>query len=139
MAGIFNHLTGIALLYDHTAVHKDHLVCHVPGKGHLVGDDNHGGPLLSQGTDHFQHFPGKLRIQGGGGLVKAENIRRQSQCPGNGHPLLLTAGKLMGIVSGPICQAHFLQQNIPLFLNLSEDLLFVCLKVCFFLCQQLLG
>ena len=34
----------------------------------------------------------------------------ERQCPGNGHPLLLTAGKLVGIVTGPVRKAHLVQQ-----------------------------
>ena len=34
----------------------------------------------------------------------------QCQRPGNGYPLLLSAGELMGIVSGPVRQSHLIQQ-----------------------------
>ena len=83
-------LLGIALLHDEAAVHEDHLIRHVPGEGHLVSDDDHGGFLFRQTTDNLQYLAGQLRIQRGGWLVKAENIRVERQCAGDGHPLLLT-------------------------------------------------
>ena len=103
-------LLGIALFHDKAAVHEDDLICHVPGEGHLVSDDDHGGFLFRQTTDNLQYLAGQLRIQRGGWLVKAENIRVERQCPGDGHPLLLTAGKLMRIVPGTVRKAHLVQQ-----------------------------
>ena len=49
----------------------------VAGKGHLVGDDHHGGLLLGQGADDLQHLAGQLGVQGAGGLVEAEDVRVQ--------------------------------------------------------------
>ena len=40
-----------ALLHDDSAVHKYDMVCHRPGKGHLMSDDHHGHFLLRQLTD----------------------------------------------------------------------------------------
>ena len=37
---VVDDLPGGALLHDDAAVHEDHLIGHVPGKGHLVGDDD---------------------------------------------------------------------------------------------------
>ena len=101
---------GITLLYDHAAVHKDQLVGHVPGEGHLMGDDDHGGALFCQGADDPQHFAGELRIQGGGGFVKTKNVRVHGQGAGDGHPLLLAAGELVGIMIRPVSQAHLCEQ-----------------------------
>ena len=56
-------LPGISLLHHDTPVHKHHLIRHIPGKGHLVSDDEHGGILLRQGADHLQHLAGELRVQ----------------------------------------------------------------------------
>ena len=79
------------LLHNDAAVHKDDLVGDIAGEGHLVGDDDHGGVLLRQPADDPEHFSGELWVQGRGGLVKAENIRLESQRPGDGHPLLLAS------------------------------------------------
>ena len=104
---MIDDLPGLALLHDHAAVHEDQLVRHIPGEGHLVGDDDHGGLLLRQGADDLQNLAGELRVQGGGGLIKAEDVRGQGQGPGDGDPLLLAAGELVGVVSRPLCQPHF--------------------------------
>ena len=79
------------MLHNDAAVHKDDLVGDIAGEGHLVGDDDHGGVLFRQPADDPEHFSGELWVQGRGGLVKAENIRRQGQRPGDGHPLLLAS------------------------------------------------
>ena len=75
-----------------------------------MSDDDHGGFLLRQTADDLQHLTGQFRVQRRGRLVKAENIRVERQCPGDGHPLLLTAGKLMRIVPGTVRKAHLVQQ-----------------------------
>ena len=45
-----------------------------------------------------QHLLGQLRVQGAGGLVKAEDFRVHAQGAGDGHPLLLAAGQLVGVL-----------------------------------------
>ena len=110
LLGMVDDLLGIALLHNEAAIHEDHLISHIPGKGHLVGYDDHGGFLLGKAADDLQHLAGQLRIQCGGGLVKAENVRMQRQCAGNGHPLLLTAGELVGIVICPVGKPHLRQK-----------------------------
>ena len=92
LPGALDDLAGVALLHDDAAAHEDDLVGHVPGKGHLVGDDDHGGLLLRQTPDDLEHLAGELRVQGGGRLIKAEDVRGQGQGPGDGYPLLLAAG-----------------------------------------------
>ena len=96
LPGVLDDLPGVALFHNHASVHEYHLVGHVPGESHLMGDDDHGGLLLGQGADHPQHLAGELRVQGRGGLVKAEDIGAEGQGPGDGHPLLLAAGELVG-------------------------------------------
>ena len=110
---VVDHLPGVPLLHDDAAVHEDQPVRHVPGEGHLVGHHDHGGAAVGQLADDPQHLAGKLRIQGGGGLVEAQHVRLHAQSPGDGHPLLLAAGELVGIVARPVGQAHLLQQSQP--------------------------
>ena len=102
-----------------------------------MGYDYHGGVLFRQFPDDAQHLPGKLRIQRAGRLVKAENIRLQSQRPGDGDTLLLPAGKLMRIVSHPVFQTHVYQKCFRFRFNFIVDLLFSFGIVGQFLCQQL--
>jgi len=65
--------------------------------GLVMGDKKHGHPcfhlnLLDQGT----HFPPQVGVQIAQGLVQKQNCRLQHQGPCQAHPLLLTAGELMG-------------------------------------------
>ena len=88
--------------------------------GHIVGDDDHGDPLLlidllQQGQNGF----GGLGVQGGGGLVAQQHLRVGSQSPGYGDSLLLAAGKLHRVGIGLIRQTHGLQQLLGPFLSLS--------------------
>ena len=85
-----------------------------------MGDDDHGGLLLGQGPDDLQHLAGELRIQGGGWLIEAEDVRLQGQGTGDSHPLLLAAGELVGVVLRPVGEAHppqelpaLLQDGVP--------------------------
>ena len=47
------------------------------------------------------------------GSSKQKHVRLHGQSPGDGHPLLLAAGELVGIVARPVGQAHLLQQGQP--------------------------
>ena len=127
LPGMVDDLVGIALFHDHAAIHEDHLVRHIPGKGHLMGHNDHCGFLLRQVPDHPQHFAGKLGIQSGGGLVKAKDVRVQRQGTGNSHTLLLTTRELMRIMARPVRQAHLGQKlpasSLDLLLGLAAPLL----------------
>ena len=60
-------------------------------------DDNHGKALSCQLAHDLQHLAHHLRVQCRCGLVKQQHLRLHGQCPGNGHPLFLSAGKLSGL------------------------------------------
>ena len=79
LRGVLDDLMGWALLHNDAAIHEDDLIGHIPGEGHLVGDDDHGGLLLRQGADDLEHLTGELRVQGGGGLIKAKDVRVEGQ------------------------------------------------------------
>ncbi len=46
------------LLHNVSPIHEDDLICHISGKGHLVGNDDHGGLFVCEGTDDTQHLTG---------------------------------------------------------------------------------
>ena len=69
-----DHLPGIALLHNNTAVHENKAVGHIPGKCHFMGDDDHGHMFLRQRTDHLEDLAGELRIQCGGGFVEKQQL-----------------------------------------------------------------
>src|SRR5690625_742099 len=83
-----------ALLFDTALVQKNHVARYVPGKSHLVRDNDHGTAFLRKLPHHPQDLPDQFRIEGGGGLVEQHNIRFHGERTGNGGPLLLPAGKL---------------------------------------------
>ena len=72
------------------------MVAHVPGKGHLVGHNDHGRALPGKVAHNGKHLTHHFRVQSRGGLVKEQQLRVHGESPGNGHPLLLTAGNLPG-------------------------------------------
>ena len=53
----------------------------------------------------------RLRIEGTGWLVGQQNLSRSDQRSGNGDPLLLTPGKLIGEPAGNIGQADAAQRH----------------------------
>ena len=56
------------LLHDDAVLHEDGLGRNVPRKAHLVGDDQHGHPLLGQLAHDREHFARQFRVQGRGGI-----------------------------------------------------------------------
>ena len=63
----------------------------------------------------------------------------EGQGPGDGHPLLLAAGELTGVVVRAVTQTHLGQQLPALGLDLLQDLLPVGFEVGPFLAEELLG
>ena len=74
-----------------------------------MGDKYHRVALTVQVLEHPQHLPAGVRVQGAGGLVGQDDGGTAGQGPGDGHPLLLTAGELIGQVVELVAQAYLLQ------------------------------
>ena len=55
-----------------------------------------------------------LGVQGGSRLIAQKHIRFRDQCPGDSHPLLLSAGQLCRIAVGLVGQIHQFQK-LPCF------------------------
>ena len=102
-----------------------------------MGDDDHGGLAVGEVPQDTEDFTGQLRVKGAGGLIEAEDVRVERQCAGDGHPLLLTAGELVGVVACPLRQAHLGQQVTGLCFQLGVDGLFVGLVAGLLLRQKL--
>ena len=83
-----------------------------------MGDYQHGQPALRQIAHDGQHLAHHFRVQGRGGFVKEQNFRVHCQRPGNGHPLLLPAGKLAGPGIAIGCHAYLVQIIQRFFLGL---------------------
>ena len=64
----------------------------------IVGHDDGGdAQLLLDALDLHLHLYPELGVQVGEGLIQQQNGGTGHQSPGQGHPLLLTAGELPGI------------------------------------------
>ena len=111
LLGMVDDLFRVALFHNDAAVHEDDAVGYVPGKGHLVGDNDHGHIFLRQGADDLQNFAGQFRVKRGGRLIKEKDLRIHGQCASNGYTLLLTDGELLGIGVSFVGQPHFLKQG----------------------------
>ena len=109
--GIGEDVLHLALFSHHTAVQDRHPGADLFDDAHLVGDDHHGDPkLLVQVLQQGQDGGGGGGIQGGGGFVTQQDLGVRGQGPGDGHPLLLSAGELGGIGIRFLPQAHQVQQ-----------------------------
>ena len=73
-------------------IHEQDVVGNLAGKLHLMRYDDHGCVPGSQGTNHAEYFPGQFRVERGSGLIETQDIGIQRQRPGDGNPLLLSAG-----------------------------------------------
>ena len=76
-----------------------------------VGDEHNGFALLAvQPVKNVHHRAAGGGVQRAGGLIRQQKAGVVGHGPGNGHALLLAAGKLVGLVVGPIGHAHGGQQ-----------------------------
>ncbi len=81
-------------LLDQPAVADDgHFVADPLHHVHLVGDEQYGEPQLDVDLlEQSQDRAGGLWVEGRGGLVAQQHLGGRGQRPGDGDPLLLTAG-----------------------------------------------
>ena len=73
----------------HALVEKCDPVGNVAGECHLMGDADHGHPLVRKHLQGIQHLSHQLRVQGGRNLVKQHDGGRHGKRAGNRHALLL--------------------------------------------------
>ena len=67
-------------------------------------------PVLGQVAHDVEHVAHQLGVEGRGGLVEEHELGVHGQGPGDGHPLLLAAGELVGVVVDLVGQAHPLEE-----------------------------
>jgi len=66
-----------------------------PGKGHVVGDEDHRGVVRpAPGIELVQDAAGGGRVQAGRGFVEEQRPGRQGQGDGDGHRSLLASGQV---------------------------------------------
>ena len=86
-----------AHLGDHAAVHDDDLIRNGHGLGLIVGDvHRRDAQRLLDAANLGAHGYAQLGVQVGQRLVKEQHARLHHQGAGQGHALLLAAGKLIG-------------------------------------------
>ena len=73
-------------------------------------DDSHA--MNVQPLEHPQDLVAGMRIEIAGRLVGQQQRGVIDQCPGDGDPLLLSAGHLRGLVAHPLGQADLLEQRL---------------------------
>ena len=72
-----------------------------------MGDNHHRHALpAAHDLEELEDSLASAVVQRAGGLVAQEELRILRQGPGDGHPLLLSAGELGGEVGQPVLQAH---------------------------------
>ena len=95
--------------HDAAAAHLNDAVSHT-GQCRVVGNNNDGASGLAAGIlQKAQHLFAGAVVQRTGGLVAEQQLGVFGQCAGNGHPLLLAAGKLRREVVQPLAQPHAAQ------------------------------
>ena len=115
MRRVGDHVGGCAGLNDHAPVHEDQAVADLPGEADLVGDHDHGHARSSQILHHVEYLADQLRIQSARRFVEEHQLGLHRQRPGDGHPLLLSAGQLGRIAVQLIRQADPVEQGPRLF------------------------
>ncbi len=71
--------------------------------------DHNDQPVLRHLFQNLHDLHGGLRVQRACRFIRQENIRVVDQGPGNGHPLHLTAGHLVGHLLHLVSQPHLFQ------------------------------
>ena len=91
-APFFLHQLMMAAQLRHPAILNHGDPVRVPHGGQPVGDDD-GGPSLRELFKGFLQFGLRHAVQCGGRLVQNQHRRVLQEDPGNGNPLLLSAGE----------------------------------------------
>ena len=99
------NLEHVAGLDDAAALHDGHVVADLLHDVHLVGDDHHGKAQLTvEAPEQGEDGVSGLRVQGARRLVAQQHTRVGGKSTGDGHALLLAAGKLLGVGRGLVGQ-----------------------------------
>ena len=100
--GPLHNLGGFSGLDDLPLLHDAQPVGQPAHDAHVVGDeqDRHAQPSL-QAHQQLQQLRLDGHVQGGGGLVRDEQIRLVGQGHGDHHPLPLSAGQLVRVGAEP--------------------------------------
>jgi len=84
-------------------------VRHTFGKAHLVGHHNHGHAFFGQIDHDIKDFLDHFRVERGCGFIEEHDLRVHAEAARNGHPLLLSAGKLARVFFGLLGDLNLFQ------------------------------
>ena len=102
MLGVAEQRAGVGLLDDLTGVHHRHPVGHLGHDPEVVGDEDDAHAEIGlELPDELEDLGLDRDVEGGGGLVRHEQIRIAGQGHGDHHPLGLSARELVRIGTGP--------------------------------------
>ena len=91
---------------DHRPVPHHDASGEAGGNLRVVGYGDDGGALVVQFLEEVGYLPAGIAVQVAGGLVGEDHGRVAHQRPGDGHPLALPAGQLLGQVMHPVPETH---------------------------------
>ena len=98
---------GSAVVHNEAVLQLDDPAGVLHGQLRVVG--HHDDQLvLGDFLQQVHNLHRGVRVQGAGGLIRHKDIRVVHQSPGDGHPLHLAAGHLVGLFVKLIPQAHLL-------------------------------
>ena len=108
-----------SFFHDFSGIHEYDAVGHFSGKAHLMGNDHHGHTVLGQIDHDIEHFIDHFRVKRRSRFVKEHADRIHCKSAGDGHTLLLTAGKLRRKFIGMLDKTDTIQEigsksSIPL-------------------------
>ena len=75
----------------------------------VMGDHDHQ-PVLRHLTQQVHDLHARVTVKGSGRFVRKQDIRVVHKCPGDRHPLHLSAGHLVRFLVKLLSQPHFLQR-----------------------------
>ena len=100
-------LAGLAHLVDDPAVGEEHHPVGVRRRHRVVGHHHHGLPVVVDAApQQLEHLGAGAGVEVAGRLVGEHHPRPADQRTRHRHPLLLTAGELVGLVGEPVAEAH---------------------------------
>ena len=109
---------GVAVI-DDTAIFQPDDALRLHGDGVVMGDEDDGVALFVQVLEHPQNFAAGVAVQSAGGFVGEDDRRVPGQRTGDGHALLLTTGKLIGLILELGAEAHPLEGSFRFRVALS--------------------
>ena len=75
-----------------------------------MGDHEDGHALVAEAAEYLHNLVARLGILRAGRLVRQQQLGISHDGPGDGHPLALSAGKLVGKEVNPLPQSHGFQR-----------------------------